>query len=149
MAHVLRSQVPDFVVAEMYAELSGRFHAVSTWVLRAVRRWLWRLISGWCRGFGNRYPVPFMKRNDPVSAPVVWALGIQERGIMSTRSPPESPRSSARQPFHADLPIGIGRVDVRLDASVMMSWDASPSLSLTPQADNEVQRTDGSQQAAA
>ena len=36
----LRNQAPELAVAEMYAELSGPFRAVSTQVVRAFQRWI-------------------------------------------------------------------------------------------------------------
>lgn len=42
----LRNQAPEWVVAEIYAELSGQFRAVSTGVVRACQRWIRELVSG-------------------------------------------------------------------------------------------------------
>ncbi len=108
----LRNQAPDFAVAEMYAELSGRFRAVSTWVVGALQRWIRGIAPGWVRRFRCHDAQPFTEQNDLVSLPIAWALGSADPVMVSERSPPGSLRSFPHQPFPADSPIEMGRVAV-------------------------------------
>jgi len=145
----IRNQVPDFAVAEIYAELSGRFRAVSTWVVRAFQRWIRGIVSSWVRRFRYNYAQPCTEQNNLLSIPLAWALGRADPVMVSEHSPPASRRSLTHQPFPADSPIEMGRVDVRPNSPVMNSWTASPNLSFTSQADSQEQRTDVTEQAAA
>ena len=66
----IRNQAPDFAVAEIYAELSGQFRAVSTWVVRALQGWISGIVSGWVHRFRCHFAQPFTEQNNLVSIPV-------------------------------------------------------------------------------
>lgn len=145
----IRNQVPDFVVAEMYAELSGRLRAVSTQVVRALRRYLSWVVSDWLHRFEYHHLIGFTERNNPVAAPVVRALGSADPVRVSGRSPPRSQPSSTDHLSHADRPIEVGMVDVRPTSSVEIGSAVPPPLSNALQSDDKEQRIEGSQQVAA
>ncbi len=145
----IHNQTPGLFSAEIYAELSGQFRAVSTQVVRVVQRWLGKLVSGWVCRFRCHLAEPFTEQSDLVSVALAGALGSADSVMVSERSPPESPRSSTSHPFHADLPIEMGRVDGRLNSPVMNGSAVFPKLLLNLQAGSKEQRTDVSEPAAA
>jgi hypothetical protein len=145
----LRNQAPELVVAEIYAELSGRLRAVSTGVVHAFQRWVRGIVSGWVRRFRCHDAPPFTEQTNLVAVLIAWALGSADPVRVSKRSPPESRRSFTNQPFPADPLMEMGRVDMRPNSPVLNSWAAPPNLSLTSQADGKEQKTDVSKQAAA
>lgn len=109
----IRNQAPDIFAAEVYAELSGRCHAVSTWVFQALRRWLWWLISGWPQRNGWRHVIHHTGQHDPVDSSVVSTPGISDQALVCGCSPPGSRSSSLDSRFPADQPIDVGMANVR------------------------------------
>jgi hypothetical protein len=147
-----RTHTPDFHVHEVYAELSGRLHAVSTKVLRIIPTlcdWLWGLVSGWRRWSVYRHvrPAPPSIASDMAS--MVRPLRVVEWVQAFGRSPPDYESSSIDPPAHLDPPIEMGRAAVRRVSSVRSGRGVHPQATFTPQTVHNVQRPDGSQQAAA
>jgi hypothetical protein len=145
----IRNQVPDFIIPEFYAGLSGRGHAVSTQIVRALRRWLWGFVSAWRHRFGCRHTMHVTERSESVSVPTVWTLGMADP-IMASECNPLGPWSSSpNHPFYVDVPIDMGRVLVRLNTYITNGCAVAPNLPLTSQEVRRWHRTDISEQAAA
>jgi hypothetical protein len=147
-----RMHAPDCHVNELYADLSGRFRAVSTRVLRIIPTlcdWLWGWVSGGWRWRLRRHVQPTTQATAPDMAATARPLREVELVRAFGRSPPADGPSSLGQVALSKPSIEMGRIEVRLVASIRDGWGVPRQAVLTPQALNHVQRPDSSQQAAA
>ncbi len=146
-----RMHAPDLPVTEVYAELAGRFRAVSTGIFRLLPtlcEWLWVWISGWWSRKKRRQVQLTTQSSNHDMAPVgqplrgvdlVWAFG---------RSPPDSLSLSIDPAMPLYPSIVMGRADVRPVSLMRDGWEAPQAICALPAINNR-QRLDVSQQAAA
>jgi hypothetical protein len=144
-----RMHAPGLHVHEIYTELSGRIHVMLTRIFRACRWGLWGLVSSWVCRCRCHLATPCTEPTDLVSVPVGSASGSPDPVMVSERSPPALWQFFTHKLLPADWPMEMGGVDLCLRSSAMDSWVASPTLSLTSQADCQEQRTGDSEQAVA
>lgn len=60
----IRNPAPDLVVAAINAELSGQLRTVSSQVVRAVQRWLRKIVSSCVQRFRCHHAQPFTEQTD-------------------------------------------------------------------------------------
>jgi hypothetical protein len=145
----IRNQAPDLVVAETYAALSSHVRAVSTQVVQALRLWLSWLVSAWLCRSGRRHATVQRVRYDSIFVPIVLSRDMGEQSRVCGRSPPSARLPSPDHLCDAELPLDVGRADVRRQTPVTTGCAPSPNLLLPSQEAGSVRSTDTAEQAAA
>jgi hypothetical protein len=123
----MRMHSPELVTDEASAEVLGRFRALYTMAVRALRHWLRGAASGGRQRTSGRDVIPLAHPCNTVPVPTLWVADIADRVHVSERSPPGLRSSSNGDPVADDLTIAVGPAEVCL-ASGAMSYGGGPHL---------------------